>query len=122
LTDVTDGGGNFHFDGLAPGWWTVWEEMQSGWAPVTSARFDLSVPAGPACVEAAFKNRQTCAVDPFEPDDLPAQAALITVNSAPQKRTLEPPTDIDWTRFAATAGAVYTITTSSLEGDTDTYM
>jgi YVTN family beta-propeller protein len=122
LTDVTDGSGNYHFDGLAPGWWTVWEEMQRGWAPVTPATFDVEVTAGPVCATTAFKNRQACAVDPFESDDTPANARPIAINGLAQKHTLEPPTDMDWAYFDAAAGSVYTITTSSLLGLTDTYM
>ncbi|MDQ1301634.1 MAG: Ig-like protein, partial [Chloroflexota bacterium] len=122
LTDVTDGSGNYHFAGLTPGWWTVWEELQPGWAAVTPAIFDVEVTAGPICAATAFKNRQACAVDVFENDDTPANARPLAINGATQKHTLEPPTDVDWAYFDATAGAVYTITTGSLLGLTDTYM
>ena len=89
LTTVTDGRGDFHFTGLQAGWWTVWEEMQPGWAPVTVATFDVPLPPGPSCVEVGFKNRQSCARDPYEPDDTPATATLIMPNGDPQKHTLE---------------------------------
>jgi len=122
LTTVTDGSGAFRFDELTPGVWTIWEEMQPGWAPVTPASFEVTVTSEPACAEAAFKNRQACALDLFENDDTPADASLIAVNGAAQKHTLEPPTDVDWVKFDATAGSVYTITTAALLGVTDTYM
>ena len=35
---------------------------------------------------------------------------------------LEPPTDLDWVKFDAVAGAVYTIRTDNLLGSTDTYL
>ena len=122
LTAVTDGQGSFYFAGLTAGPWTVWEEMQPGWAPVTPDTFDVQLPPGPACVEVRFKNRQACAQDPYEPDNTPAQATLIQANGPPYKHTLEPPSDLDWSAFDATAGGTYTISTDSLLGGTDTYL
>lgn len=122
LTAVTDGSGVFRFDDLPIGIWAVWEELPPGWAAVTAATFEVTVAAGPVCVEAAFKNRQACALDPYENDDTPADAKQIAVNGAPQKHTLEPPTDVDWIKFDAAVGGVYTITTAALLGATDTYM
>jgi YVTN family beta-propeller protein len=122
LTNVTDGSGNYRFDALAPGWWTVWEELQPGWAPVTPATFDVEALAGPICAATAFKNRQACALDTFESDDTPATAKPIAINGLAQKHTLEPPTDVDWAYFDAAAGGVYTITTGNLLGLTDTYI
>jgi YVTN family beta-propeller protein len=122
LTTVTDGHGDFYFAGLTGGWWTVWEEMQPGWAPVTEATFDVPLPPGPSCVEVGFKNRQACARDPYEPDDTAETATLILSNGVPQKHTLEPPSDLDWVTFDAVAGAIYTISTDNLLGSTDTYL
>ena len=57
-TAITDGSGYFKFRNLTPGQWEVWEEMQSGWEPVTSARFEVTVFSGSNCVRVRFKNRQ----------------------------------------------------------------
>ena len=122
LTTVTDGHGDFYFAGLTSGWWTVWEEMQPGWAPVTDATFNVPLPSGPTCVEVGFKNRQACARDLYESDDTADTATLILPNGAPQKHTLEPPSDLDWVTFNAVAGAIYTIRTDNLLGSTDTYL
>ncbi len=121
LTAVTNGSGDFYFAGLTAGWWTVWEEMQPGWAPVTDPSFDVEVPATPLCAEVRFKNRQACSQDPYESDDTPGTAILITPGSV-QKHTLEPPTDLDWTMFNAIAGGIYTLQTDNLLGATDTYL
>ncbi len=57
-TTTTDGTGKFVFPNLTPGTWLVWEDMQEGWTPVTSASFTVEVPPGPGCVQVRFKNRQ----------------------------------------------------------------
>ena len=57
-TAVTDGSGYFEFQGLMAGQWEVWEEMQSGWEPVTSERFEVTVFSGRNCTQVRFKNRQ----------------------------------------------------------------
>ncbi len=120
LTTVTDGSGDFHFAGLTAGWWTLWEELQPGWASVTAAMFDVALPVGPPCVEVRFKNRQACARDAYEIDDTPAAAAPIAPNGVAQKHTLEPPADTDWVTFRAVAGGIYTLRTDNLLGSTDT--
>jgi YVTN family beta-propeller protein len=120
LTAVTDGSGNFSFAGLPIGWWTVWEEMQPGWAPVTPAQFDVELLPGATCTQVRFKNRQACAIDIYENDNTAADARLIAADGAPQKRTFEPPADVDWVSFPAAAGAQYTLRTDNLLGATDT--
>lgn len=57
-TAATNGLGAFRFDGVPAGEYTMWEEMQTGWAPVTAASFDVTVPAGEPCIQVRFKNRQ----------------------------------------------------------------
>lgn len=121
LTTTTDGSGDFYFAGLTGGWWIVWEEMQPGWMPVTDASFEVLVPDTPPCVQVRFKNRQACAVDPYEPDDTAATATLMLPNTV-QKHTLEPPADLDWVMFDAIAGGIYTLRTDNLLGATDTYL
>ena len=119
-TTYTDGSGDFHFAGLTPGWWTVWEEMQAGWAPVTSPIFDVQLLPGPVCAAVRFKNRQACAQDLFEYDNTVGLATQILPNGVAQKHTLEPPADQDWLAFDARGGWVYTLRTDNLLGDTDT--
>ena len=122
LTTITDGGGNFRFSPLAAGCWTVWEDMQAGWAPVTPWMFNLEVQGGGSCMEVRFKNRQSCATDIYEPDDTAGQARLIAVNGPAQKHTFEPPSDLDWMSFDAYAGWTYVVRTSDLIGETDTFL
>ncbi len=121
LTTTTDGSGDFYFAGLSAGWWVVWEEMQPGWMPVTDPSFEVQVPEIPPCVQVRFKNRQACAVDPYEPDNTPSTATLMLPNST-GKHTLEPPADLDWVMFDAVAGGIYTLRTDNLLGATDTYL
>ncbi len=121
LTTTTDGSGDFYFAGLPGGWWIVSEVMQPGWMPVTDPSFEVWVPDMPPCVQVRFKNRQACAVDPYEPDDT-WQTAKLIIPGQVQKHTLEPPSDLDWVMFDAVAGGVYTLRTDNLLGATDTYL
>ena len=122
LTAVTDGAGNFRFSGLTPGWWTLWEELQAGWTPVTSPSFDVEITSNGGCVEVRFKNRQSCARDLYEPDDTRQQASLMKSGEGPRKHTLEPPTDQDWIAFDAVRGWRYVLRTQNLLGSTDTVL
>lgn len=60
--------------------------------------------------------------DEYEPDDSYVQAKLIQVNGPAQQRKFHVAGDEDWAKFAAVAGRVYTITTSSLGDSNDTYL
>ncbi len=122
LTAITDGNGSFRFSPLVAGCWTFWEEMQPGWAPVTLWMFNLEVQGGSSCAEVRFKNRQSCAIDLYEPDNTVEQAHLSDVNGPAQKHTLEPPSDLDWFSFEALAGWTYVLRTSDLIGETDTVL
>jgi hypothetical protein len=122
LTTATDGNGNFRFDPLAAGCWTIWEEQQPGWAPVTSWTFDVEAMPGYACVDVRFKNRQSCAEDLYESDNSPQQARVASVNGPSRKHTLEPPSDQDWIVFEALAGWTYVLRTADLIGATDTVL
>ncbi|HEY53149.1 MAG TPA: carboxypeptidase regulatory-like domain-containing protein, partial [Caldilineae bacterium] len=63
-TQMTDGNGYFKFDDLPEGSYLFWEEMQTGWAPVTSPQFISPVAAGDICNgvyddgDIRFKNKQ----------------------------------------------------------------
>lgn len=65
-TQVTDGNGYFKFDDLPEGTYLFWEEMQTGWAPVTDPQFTSPVAAGDICDgvydqaqgDIRFKNKQ----------------------------------------------------------------
>ena len=78
--------------------------MQPGWAPVTTGHVRCRcAQRHPPCVEVRFKNRQACAQDPYEPDNVWGTATLAgRLMPAPQKHTVEPPTDLDWVKFAGT--------------------
>ena len=58
VSTVSGPGGLFSFNGLEPGMYEFWEVMQSGWEPVTLARFQAYVYEGDVCTEIAFKNRE----------------------------------------------------------------
>ena len=57
-TDETDATGYFNFADLPIGEYLFWEEMQTGWAPVTPAEQTAEVLAGDICTEIRFKNKQ----------------------------------------------------------------
>ena len=89
-TDVTDGSGYFEFQNLTPGQWEVWEEMQAGWEPVTSERFEVTVFSGSNCVEVRFKNRQTSTTP--TPTDTPTSTPTLTPTNTPTNTPTLTPT------------------------------
>jgi hypothetical protein len=68
LAQVTDANGYFQFY-LSLGTWTISEELQDGWTPVTPASFDVAVTQGHACEHVRFKNSTKYAcVDAYKKD------------------------------------------------------
>jgi uncharacterized surface anchored protein len=57
----TDGTGYFRFDGLPMGKYQVWEELQSGWAPLTPTKYVVEVVPtdDKICSRVEFVNKQT---------------------------------------------------------------
>lgn len=90
----TDGSGYFEFQGLAPGQWEVWEEMQSGWEPVTSERFEVTVFSGRNCTQVRFKNRQTATTPTptFTPTNTPTLMPTSTPTNTPTLMPTSTPT------------------------------
>ncbi len=62
-TTVTDARGRFVFSGLVAGTWTLSQDLQEGWQPVTPATFEVTVDgrAGP-CAQVRFKNERLVTV------------------------------------------------------------
>jgi len=57
---TTDEDGYFIFEDLTLGTWTVWEDVQDGWTPVTPSKFKVvltTASRAPDCVPVRFKNR-----------------------------------------------------------------
>jgi len=61
LSAKTDGTGRVRFSDLVPGWYTIEEVMQPGWAPVswTSRKVNLQPRADGACEAVIFYNKQS---------------------------------------------------------------
>jgi YVTN family beta-propeller protein len=57
-TTSTNGFGDFRFDGVAPGAYTVAEAAKIGWINVSPAQVNVTVVAGGQCALAQFENRQ----------------------------------------------------------------
>jgi len=53
----TGADGYFRFDDLTLGEWTLWEEVQEGWTPVTAQEFNVWVDDVEICKQVRFKNR-----------------------------------------------------------------
>jgi len=68
---TTDADGNFRFDDLVLGEWTLWEDVEPGWTPVTASKFEVTVDSVEECKEVRFKNR---------PPDLCAQGYKLDEN------------------------------------------
>ncbi len=64
----------------------------------------------------------TFPADDYEADNTYSAAKAITVNGTAQVRNFDTAGDQDWAKFAAVAGQVYTITTSSLGESNDTVL
>ncbi len=60
--------------------------------------------------------------DSYEPDDTYSEASTISTNGSAQSHTIDPAGDLDWVKFYATSGNVYTIETSNLGDGCDTYI
>jgi fibronectin type 3 domain-containing protein len=60
--------------------------------------------------------------DTYEPDNAYSEANVIAANGVAQTHNFHVAGDIDWVKFTATAGRVYTITTSNLDSGNDTYL
>jgi hypothetical protein len=81
---TTDGTGYFLFPEVEAGkWWTLWEEMQEGWAPVTSPQFQVYVEGGSDCVRVRFKNRQATPTPIATPTETPLPAPTPTPTATP---------------------------------------
>lgn len=65
---------------------------------------------------------QACFItaDAYEPDGSGAAARLVTVNGIAETHNFHIPGDQDWIKFAAVAGATYTINTANLGANADT--
>ena len=60
--------------------------------------------------------------DGYEPDNTAAQARVFEVNGTAQAHNFGAANDNDWVKFSVTAGTQYTIETSGLGTDADTYL
>ena len=56
-TSVTDSSGRFRFDNLPWGTYTLWEEMQPGWQPLSPPQFNVTLAQTGRCIEVRFRNR-----------------------------------------------------------------
>lgn len=69
FTEETDETGYFQFENLPMGTWTVSEEMQTGWVPVTPSEFVVDVTEQYECEHVRFKNKTEFAcVDVYKLD------------------------------------------------------
>ena len=91
FTATTDGSGYFEFQGLTPGKWEVWEEMQGGWEPVTSERFEVTVFSGSNCVQVRFKNRQLPPTPTRPPTPTPTHTPTPLPSPTPSATITPPP-------------------------------
>ena len=60
--------------------------------------------------------------DRYEPDDTYQEATRIPTDGTRQTHNFEPAGDRDWVKFEAASGTQYTIETSNLASDSDTYI
>lgn len=89
---------------------------------VTPSATPTATPTGTATPSHTVTATSTPCWDAFEPDDSPAMARPITVNSAPQIHTFHASSDVDCVKFFATNGVTYSMQTLNLAGGNDTVL
>lgn len=65
---------------------------------------------------------EPAAADIYEPDNTPAQATNILLDSPPQLHTIHTASDVDWVRFFVSQTSDVKIETAGLEGDTEMWL
>lgn len=60
--------------------------------------------------------------DAYEPDDTPAQASSLGTDGNLQTHNFHIGGDVDWVAFSAAGGSTYTIETTNLAGESDTFI
>ena len=112
---VTGADGYFQFY-LSLGTWTISEELQDGWTPVTPASFDIAVTQGHVCEHVRFKNSTKYAcVDAYKKDvsdgiGLPGWEISLRPEYGTDAQTQIKVTDgSGWVRFNKLTPGVYRI-------------
>ena len=90
-TRVTDASGRFRFDNLPWGTYTLWEEMQTGWEPLSPAQFNVTLAQTGPCIEVRFRNRLLPTATPT-PTPTPVIFPDITGIDHPKGMALHPST------------------------------
>lgn len=114
FTTTTNGLGYFRFDGVPVGQYTMWEEEQTGWAPVTAPQFDITVTGGSQCVQVRFKNRQ--ATPTPTPTDTPSPTATPTNTPTPTPTATPTPSPTATATPTFTPTATPTVPLGCIEG------
>jgi len=118
---VTDSDGYFKINTLSLGSWTISENMQEGWEPVTAPSFTVQVTEPFTCQTVRFKNRtQFACVDVFKKDQTD-DAGLPGWNISLQPAFGgQPVTDVTdgtgWVRFKQLTPGTYTISEQLVDG------
>lgn len=112
-TAVTDANGYFAFR-MTLGTWTIEEEVQDGWTPVTPSSFEIDVTTPFACEHVRFKNRTDFAcLDVYKRDaydDVGLPGWLITAQPAYGGVSQSDVTDgTGWVRFNKMVPGTYNI-------------
>jgi uncharacterized surface anchored protein len=121
FTTVTNRSGYFRFKGLTLGTWTVAEEMQTGWEPLTPSEFTLQVKKPFVCQHVRFKNKTDYAcVDVYKKDATDGSGLPgweITVKPAYGGDPIVGETDgTGWVRFNGLTPGGYIISEKMEEG------
>ena len=90
---TTNGLGDFRFDGVPPGDYTVAEAPKLGWINVSPAQLDVTVSAGGRCSQVIFENRQ--ATPTPTPTNTPTRTPTPTPTSTPTHTPTATPTSTD---------------------------
>ena len=113
LASDDDGGDEFLASRL---WWVAWED--SGLLVVI--RGFANTEAGPGTgYDISLRSAEGFEIDPYEPDDSPAQASPIEVGET-QSHNRHVSGDEDWLSFEVQQGITYTVQTLNLGAQADT--
>ncbi|MBP1692257.1 MAG: Conserved repeat domain protein [Chloroflexi bacterium] len=118
---VTDANGYFKINTLSLGAWTISENLQEGWEPVTAPSFTVQVTEPFTCQTVRFKNRtQYACVDVFKKDETDGAGLPgwnITLQPAYGGQPVSGITDgTGWVRFNQLTPGTYTIKEDLVNG------
>ncbi|WP_129628510.1 M4 family metallopeptidase [Candidatus Oscillochloris fontis] len=100
----------------------VWTATSSDPLFVRVAHYSSSTSGNCTSYDLSVTGTAGIPIDAYEPDDMSSQARTIMIGSGAQTHNFHTTSDVDWVYFDAVAGTTYTLYTSNLGNNADTYL